>query len=232
MCFSEHLSYINTVILLGIAINFNFKEIRISLPAFYLALKDLLQGLFYRYYKNKEISHILGILSWIHICFQPFFVNIFISYFDKEYKYWNYIFLFLFIFGCYHMTKLSALDIQGDEDCKDEYEFNDFCAKETGAYMGNFHIAYKFKAENSPFSELYLAAMILPSFLTKTWILSLIWLFFIFLLRIIFNPYLVRNGEFSAIWCFLSIIIFIPFVYFRDYILKNYIYDFSFNFLF
>jgi hypothetical protein len=218
MCFSESQSYINTFILLCISYYFINKEWKIALPAAFLASKDLLQGLLYRYHNDKYISKVIARLSWINISFQPLVINIFLSYFDNNNKqYWNVIFLALFIFGCYYITTLSAFDIQNDEDCNNDN--SDFCSDTDGAYIGKYHIAYKFKTELG-YNSIPIILMILPALFTKAWKLSLVWLFFIILIATIFNKNVVRTGEQGAIWCFLSIIPFIPVVYYRSYFKK------------
>ena len=218
MCFSESQSYINTLILISTSLYF-FKEWKIALPSLFLASKDLLQGLLYRYHKNSDISKIIARLSWFNISFQPLVINIFFSYFDnKNTKYWNIIFFILFLFGCYHITTLSTFDIQDDDDCNDKN--SDFCSENDGAYIGKYHIAYKFKTEQK-YSYIPLILMILPALFTKAWNLSLIWLFFILLIGIIFNKNVVRDGELGAIWCFLSIIPFIPVVFYKSYFIKK-----------
>jgi len=86
MCFSESQSYINTAILTYISLYFVNKEWKIALPAIFLASKDFLQALFYRYHNDYNISQIIARLSWINISFQPLAINIFLSYFDNNNK--------------------------------------------------------------------------------------------------------------------------------------------------
>lgn len=218
MCFSETQSYINAFILVSTSLYFVNKEWKIALPAAFLASKDLLQGLLYRYHNDYNLSPILARLSWLNISFQPLIVNIFLSYFDNNNNYyWNNMYIALFVFGCNYITTLSAFDIQNDDDCNDIN--NDFCSDKDGAYIGKYHVAYKFKTEQG-YSFLPVLLMILPALFTKAWKISLIWLFFIVLLGTIFNNNVVRNGELGAIWCFLSIIPFIPVVYYKSYFKK------------
>lgn len=217
MCFSENQSYINALLLSLTAFYIGVENWRLSIPLIYLATKDILQGLLYRYYVNKKLSNILGILSWIHICYHPLIINLFISHFDKDNKdYWNLIFIITFIFGTFKLTKLSVFDIQNDPDCNDPN--NDFCAKYNGAYICNYHLGYKFKAEDEAYNLSFIILMVLPGLLTKVWPLSLLWLIFIIILKIIF--YDIGRGERGAIWCFLSIVLAIPIAIFRKRISK------------
>ena len=75
--------FINTIILIISGI-YVYPKYRLTLPLFFLALKDLIQGLSYRNIEMNKSTQFLTSLSWIHICFQPLFVNIFVSYFDIQ----------------------------------------------------------------------------------------------------------------------------------------------------
>ncbi len=238
MCFSEKGSYSFASILIFYSFYLGFdKNIwRLSVSGIFLALKDIIQGLLYRYYKNKEISRILGTLSWAHICYQPLFVNLFASYFDPTNIYWNYFFILFFIFGTYKLTTLSLLDIQDEPDCKNKND--DFCADYTGGYIGKYHIGYKFKGEEGMMDYMVMA-MIIPAFFTKAWPLHMIWFFFVILLRVVYykilynQPLKIKNnkttgkktnqegeGEYGAMWCLLSIFLWLPIVFFRKEIKK------------
>ena len=162
MCFSEKQSYINTIILTLVGI-YKWPNYRLSLSLFFLATKDLIQGLLYRYIKNKKINKNLTALSWIHICFQPLFVNLILSNFSKSHKkYWKYILIICFIYGIYTITLLEQFDIQNDPNCKGNY---DFCSDKTLSYIGKYHVGYKFKLDKSKilFPLLYTILMFVPS---------------------------------------------------------------------
>jgi hypothetical protein len=102
MCFSEKTSLYNFLILsfYGYYLQFNSNDTdiwRLFIPLYYLSLKDLLQYFLYRE-KNK---YIFGVLSWVHICFQPLIVNMLLSYFSKSTRifnknYWKKVKLSLF----------------------------------------------------------------------------------------------------------------------------------------
>ena len=62
MCFSETSSYINFFLLAGYG-SMIYKTWRLS-PLWYLGLKDLLQGLLYKYIDNPKVSNIL----YIELC--------------------------------------------------------------------------------------------------------------------------------------------------------------------
>jgi hypothetical protein len=228
MCFSETLSFINAGILI-IGSFFVYPKYKLSIILIFLALKDLIQGFLYKFQNNETLENNLTVLSWIHICFQPLFVNIFMSNFSKnKNNYWNIIFIISFLYGIFALTTLKKFDIQNDPNCsisnngtdiesllsilqfREKNKFNDFCAKETSSYIGKYHIAYKFNRDTDIllFPVMYLILMIIPSLFTKSRILGIIWALFISIIYIFFNN--VGEGEKAAIWCFLSIIFFLP----------------------
>ena len=131
MCFTETQSYINAILLvIGSIICVPYWRLYIFL--IFLATKDILQGLLYRNIENKKVNNILTKLSWIHICFQPLFVNLFISQFDKNnYTYWNVIFIMCLLYGIYTITHLNDYDIQNNDDCVTSNKNKNFCSNET-----------------------------------------------------------------------------------------------------
>ena len=220
MCFSEKQSFINAIILI-IGSIYVIPKYRLSIFLIFLALKDIIQGLLYFYQNNERIENILTILSWVHICFQPLFVNIFMSNFSQDKnKYWNIIFIISFLYGLYTLTTLNEFDIQNDTDCikKNKNSNNDFCSKYTTSYIGKYHIGYKFNRDNDIlfFPIIYLILMFIPGLFTKSRSISIIWGLFVGLIYIFFNN--IGEGEKAAIWCFLSIIFFLPIAIFNKQI--------------
>ena len=230
MCFSENQSYLNVALLFFSGI-YTIPNYRLSLVGVFFSLKELIQALMYRYKDNKKSMKILGILSWIHICFQPLFVNIFYSHFSLNFKYWNIIFILSFIFGIIMVTELNDLDIQNDPNCKSKSKNDDFC-KETGGYIGKYHIGYTFHLDKEwkiiDYWKIWMLLFFIPVFFTRARVLGLLSLLLIVLIDIIYS-YLLgidimifsndRIGEKAAIWCFLTII-FVPFILFEKRIKK------------
>ena len=220
MCFSETQSFINSTMLI-IGSIFVYPKYRLSIFLIFLALKDLIQGFLYKYQHNEKLENKLTVLSWIHICFQPLFVNIFMSNFSQnKNNYWNIIFIICFLYGIYTLTTLKKFDIQNDPDCITKNKKNDFCSKHTTSYIGEYHIAYKFNRDNDFlfFPIIYLILMFIPSLFTNSRILGIIWGLFVGLIYIFFNN--IGEGEKAAIWCFLSIIFFLPIAIFNKQISK------------
>ena len=210
MCFSEKQSYINFVLLVLGAL-YKRDNWRIASLLVFLSLKDLIQGLLYRYKDNKKINNKLTVLSWVHIAFQPLFVNIFMSSFSKnDSTYWNSIFLMCLLFGIYFMTILDELDIQNDPDC-DSNDKKDFCANETLSYQGKYHIAYRFRTDKDYLKKgfiAYFVLLFLPVLLTSSIGFGLLWSTFVGTIYMLTKH--LRYGEFAAIWCFSSILLFLP----------------------
>ena len=219
MCFSETQSFTNAIMLITGSI-YVYPKYRLSIFLIFLALKDLIQGFLYKYQHNEKLENILTVLSWVHICFQPLFVNIFMSNFSQnKNNYWNIIFIISFLYGIYTLTTLKEFDIQNDPDCNSNKK-NDFCSINTTSYIGKYHIAYKFNRDNDIlfFPIIYLLLMFIPSLFTNSRILGIIWGLFVGLIYIIFNN--IGEGEKAAIWCFLSIIFFLPISIFNKQISK------------
>ena len=140
MCFTERQSFINVIILI-IGSIFVYPKYRLTIFLIFLASKDLIQGFLYKYQHNEKIENVLTVLSWVHICFQPLFVNIFMSNFSQnKNNYWNIIFIISFLYGIYTLTTLKEFDIQNDPDCNSNKK-NDFCSINTTSYIGKYHIA-------------------------------------------------------------------------------------------
>jgi len=221
MCFTERQSFINVIILI-IGSIFVYPKYRLTIFLIFLASKDLIQGFLYKYQHNEKLEKNLTILSWIHICFQPLFVNMFISYFsEKKYNnYWNIIFVICLLYGIYTLTTLKEFDIQNDPHCNKIDKNDDFCSKYTTSYIGKYHIAYKFNRDNDRifFPIIHLILIFVPSLFTNCRILGIIWGLFVILIYIYFND--IGNGEKAAIWCFLSIVFFLPIAIFNKQISK------------
>jgi len=222
MCFTERQSFINSILLIVGSI-YVYPKYKLTIFLIFLALKDLVQGLLYYYQNNARIKNILTAISWIHISFQPLFVNIFMSNFsENKNKYWNIIFIISFLYGLYTLTTLNEFDIQNDPDCitKNKKSKNDFCSKNTTSYIGKYHIGYKFNRDNDVifFPIIYLILMFVPSLFTNSRNLGIIWVLFVGLIYIIFNN--IGEGEKAAIWCFLSIIFFLPLAIFNKQVMK------------
>jgi uncharacterized MnhB-related membrane protein len=146
--------------------------------------------------------------------------------------FWNIILTLTFLYALYSITTLDELDIQNDPNCKSENNKIDFCAKETGAYIGKYHVGYRFNTDNQEWYanvwNWWWVLAFLPALFTKSKYLALIILglgvsvflaydYFLNIYPLIFNN--INFGEKGAMWCFLSIAL-IPIVLFGKSVKK------------
>lgn len=231
MCFSESQSYINAALLSSTGL-YVLPEYKLSLVGIYFALKELLQGLLYKYLDNETMLKYLSMASWVHICFQPLIINILYSYFDPKNIVWKITFIIAFIFGIIMITELNEFDIQNDPNCTPLNRNDDYCS-ETTAYMGKYHIAYRFRLDKtwSPFSlwRYWFVLFFIPVLFTKARLLGIIHIFLTILIIFTYNYTSGLTidtafssefvGEKAAIWCFLTIYL-IPVILFAKPIKK------------
>jgi len=234
MCFSETQSYIHTGILVVAGV-YALPNYRLAIPAFFFALKELLQGLLYKYQGDDEKLKLFAALSWIHISLHPLMYNIVFSNFAPNHtRFWYVIFGLCIIYSLIMIPQLNEFDFQNDPDCSDKIGKGDFCAKKTGAYIGKYHIGYTFNTD-VPFTPIdewtyYQILGFGPALLTKARSISIMQAFLAILIYVIFNelngirewplsvsPY---NGEKAAIWCYLSIVLLLPIILFEKNIKK------------
>ena len=224
MCFSESQSYIHALVLFVTGIMIKDKW-QLSTSLIFLGFKDLLQGLLYHYLGNKDKLNFYTSLSWIHICFQPLFVNLISAYFDKDNStYWNRILFICLIYGIYASSSIKEFDMTDSEMCIKKNKTDDFCSKETTSYLGTYHIGYKFNRNSDRVLPRwwYILLVFIPSIFSNSKVIGILWLFFVGLIEFIFRH--TNSGERGAIWCYLSIIFALPVAIFSDkleLIIKN-----------
>ena len=222
MCFTEEQSYIHFILLLlgGLYV---YPNIQLSVPLIFFSIIDLIQGLSYRNIRIGKSTKFLTTLSWILICFQPLMINIFMSDFDKNFKYWNVIFIICFIGALYGMTFIEELDIQNEPNCLG-YSNNDYC-QETSSYLGKYHIGYRFNLDkhwDGIIYYLWYIFMTVPCLFTKSRNLGILWIIFTLLTFSITNYFIKNNnGEKAAIWCYLGVLIALPAALFHKQIKKH-----------
>lgn len=138
MCFSGNISL--TIGLTGIfaAIYFFDKNIYASIGIFYFSLMEILQFFQYKVINecNNKYNKFLTNLGYIHICFQPFFFNIWLYAFTE-----NPDFRFLYMSFFAGLLLLSRLFYVKDNELCDANN-EPLCGKRTCAFFGNRHIAW------------------------------------------------------------------------------------------
>lgn len=206
MCFSETQSYVNALALLAGGI-LTQKHWRLAASLVFLSLKEYLQGLLYKYQGNDVMLRRIGTLSWIHISFQPFVVNLFMQHFDPKSPILAFTLKLTIFYGLITMTTLKELDIQNDPPCTSNQQM---CAQKTGGEMGEYHIAYRFQRDDDTvlFPTLYMLIMFVPALFTKSRPLIILWALHVLAVYAIFSN--IDANEQAAIWCFSSILFALP----------------------
>jgi hypothetical protein len=175
------------------------------IPVGYFALMEFLQALSYLYINNCSLpaNQMLTYLSYLHICFQPFFVNMLTMYFipkQVKEKISGYVYAV-----CFAGTILSLIRVYPFEWaglCTPGVEY--LCGTNLCSMQGAWHIAW-FVPLNG-IGGLLNFAYIIPAF-----ILPLVygsWKTTIYQLAI--GPFLASyltnsRNEMPAVWCLLSI---------------------------
>lgn len=196
MFFNETQSCNNVIFLLYTCF-FLRQNTRLIIALIYLAIKNIIQGLLYIYKKNKKTKENITILSWIQINFQPLFVNIFLSTFDKNKKvFWNIIFTICVIYGFILTIPLK-------------YVF--FCNYFIDNHLDETHLE-KYYKKNKSLCKInllfYMTLMCIPGLITKAIIITGTWILFVLFLHFIFDN--IKSEEFYELLCLLSIVYVIP----------------------
>jgi hypothetical protein len=206
MCFTQNMSL--AVGITGILSSIYFYTIKHNLYASlgigYFSLMEILQ--FYQYKVidqcDNPMNKILTIIGYLHICFQPLFVNIWLFAFTKTP---NFIFLYMSFFA--GLLLASRLIVYSDEDLCDSKN-EPLCGNKTCVYSGEKHLAWNLRLRAAgkywftPSIGLHFFMWFIPflSLLEIKPILALI------LTGPYFGYYFTKNiHEQPAIWCFTAI---------------------------
>ena len=229
MCFSETQSYINSAMLIMTGM-YTYPNYKLSLFAIVFSMKELLQGLIYRYQGNPILLKRVGIFSWLIISFIPLILNIFFSHFSPKFAHWNVVFMLCLVLGIVMTMELNELDIQDDPDCISQGATDDYC-KPTGGYIGKYHVGYNFRLDREwkPFSMFYYWNILffIPVLFTNARLIGVVSILLTSAMIILYN-YLnnithftstERFGEKASIWCFFTIIV-IPLILFEKTVKK------------
>lgn len=199
MCFNKVASFSFGSLLVGMSLwlGENGASWEYVVPPMFLAIKEFLQ--FYLYLalesnKNRW-NRFFTILSWVHISFQPLFVNVLMSLTaHRDLKpFYYFIYVLCAVHGVFKMFTLSDLDIfTTDKSCHEvtkdnsSERANDFCSSVTSSYIGKVHVGYRFKQDNTtniPWSPSFFSfhfLSIFPSLVLMNWRVAVMWFLFIF----------------------------------------------------
>lgn len=141
MCFSEQMSLVIGMTGLLSGVYFYKKNIYAAIGIGYFALMEILQYFQYKVINecNNDYNKLLTNIGYLHICFQPLFVNIWLFAFIKKPN-------FIYLYMCFFAGLLLAsrlLWVKDDELCDNKNE--PLCGPNTCAYSGERHIAWNLR---------------------------------------------------------------------------------------
>jgi len=203
MCFSENISLaIGTIGILS-SVYFYKKNIYASIGIGYFALMEILQFFQYRVINEcNNYNKFLTNLGYIHICFQPVFVNLWLFAFTKKP---NFTFIYTSFFaGLLLASRLFF--VKDAELCDNKNE--PLCGPKTCAFSGNRHIAWNVRLR-APGKYWFTPSIGLHFFMWVVPALTILQLKPILAL-LLTGPYLgflLTNNihEQPAIWCYTAI---------------------------
>ncbi len=206
MCFGKTWSGVSfsTLVLMSCVCIFYNVPFAITIGLIFLASKELLQFLLYKNLDScNNINNILTILSWVHISFQPFFINLFISAFSKKPEFYRLPLALSLLFALANIARLRDISFYNHAVCAENIKDN-MCRKATCSTSGKYHLAYGFNLNSAdigvwtPSFFSFTLLMFAPAFIIGDWQLALI------------NAVVAHasarfashdNGEGAAIWC-------------------------------
>jgi hypothetical protein len=141
MCFSEQMSLAIGMTGILSSIYFFKKNIYAAIGIGYFALMEILQYFQYKVINecNNDYNKFLTNIGYLHICFQPLFVNIWLFAFIKKPN-------FIYLYMCFFAGLLLAsrlLFVKDNELCDTKNE--PLCGPKTCAYSGKRHIAWNLR---------------------------------------------------------------------------------------
>jgi len=216
MCFSQSISASFALILWSFA--FIWKGPNGARACiYYFAFMESLQALQYGVIDecDNPVNKILTVMGFLHLAFQPFFVNLYLGTFmSAAQKKYLPLILALSFFGGIMMSNRLWMT-QGDHPCA--IGIQSMCGPKTCTFRGNVHLAWQMPLQHAdqdyftPGWTLHFFLFYLPTYALGMYRHT------IFLL--ISGPFLGRaltshQDEIPAIWCFFSIIqVMFPLIY-------------------
>jgi hypothetical protein len=205
MCFSENMSLaIGTTGLLASLYFYKKKHIYASIGIGYFALMEILQFFQYKVIDqcNNQYNKFLTIIGYLHICFQPLFINIWLFAFTANP---NFIFLYMAFFAGLLLAS-RIFFVKDNELCDGKNE--PLCGKNTCTFSGERHLAWNLRLR-APGTGWVTPSIGLHFFM---WVTPVLVMFQIkpLLAMLLTGPYLgllLTNNihEQPAIWCYTGI---------------------------
>jgi len=208
MCFSLEMSAAFAVLMWTYCLLWRKGPIEARLCIGYFAAMETLQAFQYSVISQCEnpLNKVLTVLGFLHLAFQPFFVNLYLGCFmTKAQKKYLPMCLCLSLFSGVLLTN-RLWKTWGDIDCANNIE--PMCGPITCSFRGDVHIAWQMPMQHA--DQDYFT----PGFFTHFFVFYLptyaigMWPYTVFLLAS--GPFLGRvltthQDEIPAIWCFFSI---------------------------
>ena len=202
------------------------------IPLIYFSLMELLQVFTYLYLNQCDlpINQILTYLSYLHIAFQPFFINMVFMHFIPTHarkKIEGYVYTLCFASAILMLIKVYPF--AWAEACKIG---SALCGAQICAVSGSWHLAWTLPLKE--FGLIFALAYSIPIFVVP--MLYGAWKINIY--HLLFGPLLARllssnPNEWPAVWCLFSIalilIIFIPKIRKQFYVKKWYFWKYPFK---
>lgn len=208
MCFSAEISF--GIAATGAAASYYMQRqgatYRLTVPLYFFCSMEFLQGVQYFTLNmcGDPVNEFLTQVGWLHICAQPFFFNMWISWFipDKEKSdlYFRYVCGASFIAFLFLASRLYVPD---GRLCHMGMEM--LCGPVTCAYQGQWHIAWDVALRGASYSSpsifLHAFLMFVPGMLAGRWVIT----GSVMLLGALLPMFLVRDfHEAPVLWCFFS----------------------------
>jgi len=174
------------------------------MPLGYFSLMELLQAVTYHYIDScgAPINQVLTLLGYLHITFQPFFINMFAMHFLPKHvkeKIQDWVYAICFVGSILMLIKLYPFEWGGMCPIGKEA----LCESNLCSVHGNWHIAWNIPLNSLAYLKWGYAfpGMILP-FVYGSWRLGL----YLYLLGPFMAGFFTDNlNEWPAVWCLLSI---------------------------
>ena len=203
MCFSENSSFAIGIAGILSSVYFYNKNVYASIGIGYFAIMEILQ--FFQYKVINECDNIynkiLTNLGYIHICFQPLFVNLWLFAFTKP----NFTFIYMSFFAGLLLAS-RLLFVEDSELCDGNNE--PLCGTKTCSISGKRHIAWNVRLR-APGKNWFTPSIGLHFFM---WFIPVLTIFELkpILAILLTGPYLgflLTNNihEQPAIWCYTAI---------------------------
>ena len=174
------------------------------IPLIYFSLMELLQVFTYLYLNQCDlpINQILTYLGYLHITFQPFFINMFFMHFIPKYvrkKIEGYVYALCFVFSILMLIKVYPF--AWAEACRIG---STLCGPQICASSGSWHLAWALPQKNFGLiiSLAYAISVFILPLLYGAWKINIY--------HILLGPLVARllsanPNEWPAVWCLFSI---------------------------